>query len=84
MLRFRREGVMLSKENISRNLKGKILTGSEEKSCRIETVIVQVIPRKRFKRIKTTKAVLASRNKKEAGYIIGVIDQLERKKSRRM
>ena len=42
----------------------------------METVTVHVMPRNKFRRINTTKAVLASWNRNEAGYIIGVIDHL--------
>ena len=45
----------------------------------MDTVTVHVIPRKRFNKINTTKAVLASRKRNEAGYIMGVIDQLKRR-----
>ena len=42
-------------------------------------VMIHVIPMKRFATMRTMYAVLGSLNRNEAGYIIGVIDQLQEK-----
>ena len=53
-------------------------TGSSGKSSRMKVEIVPITPTNRLMHIMTMYAVLGTSNMKEAGYIKGVMDQLER------
>lgn len=55
-----------------------VLTGSSSKNSRTNVAIVVFIPTKRLTQIKAMYAVLETSKTKEAGYIRGVIDHLER------
>lgn len=57
---------------------GATLTLSCSKSCRRKVATVAVMPMKRLMTIRNTYAVLGTSNQKDAGYMMGVMDQLKK------